>query len=245
MKPLAIFTGMVVLVAGSVLGHPHPRSPVEMELLVNGRSIGGSSGGTVVVPVRRLGCEYVLRIRNHSPVAMEAVVSVDGLSVINGRRASQSIRGYLIQPNATVEIPGWRRGNRKVAAFKFSREEDSYAYRTGRPDGIGVIRLTAYEEARKAYRAGNKSDSRAKTQFAESERREWAKTSSAGNAPRGRYAVLEPDRIGTGYGRELDHHVSRVPFQRGHRIHRLTIHYGSFERHAPADDDFTPPPAVR
>ena len=151
MKPLAIFTGMVVLVAGSVLGHPHPRSPVEMELLVNGRSIGGSSGGTVVVPVRRLGCEYVLRIRNHSPVAMEAVVSVDGLSVINGRRASQSIRGYLIQPNATVEIPGWRRGNRKVAAFKFSREEDSYAYRTGRPDGIGVIRLTAYEEARKAY----------------------------------------------------------------------------------------------
>ena len=44
------------------------------------------------------GNRYTIFIKNHSPGRIEAVVSVDGLDVIDGKAASPTKRGYLLDP---------------------------------------------------------------------------------------------------------------------------------------------------
>ena len=180
---------------------------------------------TFFVPVRRVGSEYVIRIRNRHHRAIEAVLSVDGLSVINGRRASDSIRGYLVQAGQTIEIPGWRRGADHVAAFTFSTEESSYAYLTGRPSGIGIIRLTAFEEKSTRHPPLVESP---QPRAAQGQSEKFSSREASARSTR-RGDARTPDdggRIGTGYGRELRHEVSRVPFERSGVRHVVTLHYG-------------------
>ncbi len=63
--------------------------------------------------------DYVIRLHNNHHKRREAVVSVDGINVIDGKDAGFSGTGYIIGPWQTVDIPGWRRDDKKVAAFKF------------------------------------------------------------------------------------------------------------------------------
>ena len=52
-------------------------------------------------------------------------------------------------------------------------------------------------------------------------------------------------KIGTGYGRELGHEVSRVPFERSGVMHSITIRYGRRPHPHPVayrGEDFVPPP---
>jgi hypothetical protein len=71
-------------------------------------------------------------------------VSVDGLSVINGRPASGH-RPYLIEPSGSVRIRGWRRAS-NGRDLRFQSRDKSYASLMGHRN-VGVIGLFAIEEA--------------------------------------------------------------------------------------------------
>jgi hypothetical protein len=92
--------------------------------------------GNVYLPVPRMGAEYEIRVRNHGPRPIVAIVSVDGLSAIDGCR---------VAPGDSVVLRGWRRDDGCVAPFRFV-PRDSYAGRVGQPEDFGVIRLIAIEE---------------------------------------------------------------------------------------------------
>ncbi|RME21727.1 MAG: hypothetical protein D6806_14150, partial [Deltaproteobacteria bacterium] len=94
----------------------------------------------------RRGERYTIRIHNDSPRRVEVVVAVDGLDVIDGRDASLSKRGYVIGPWSRVDIDGFRLSMDRVAAFRFSDVEDSYAASKGRFWGVGVIAAAVFEE---------------------------------------------------------------------------------------------------
>lgn len=95
------------------------------------------------------GKKYSIVLKNVSTIPVEAVVSVDGLDVVDGRAASTSKRGYIIQPGKTMEIKGFRRNSSQVAAFEFASVSDSYAQqRHGNTRNVGVIGLAVYEDAR-------------------------------------------------------------------------------------------------
>src|SRR5262249_52649243 len=89
-----------------------------------------SAGGRIYV-IGEAGRRYDLRIANRTARRYEAVVSVDGLDVIDGRSASVEKRGYLVAPFATVTIDGFRKSESEVAAFRFGSVRDSYAAKTG------------------------------------------------------------------------------------------------------------------
>lgn len=94
-----------------------------------------------------LGERYVLRVWNRTGRRVEAVVSVDGRDVVDGRPADFARkRGYLIGPWSFVDIDGWRLSNQSAAAFRFSRVADSYAARTGSPRNVGVIGVALFPE---------------------------------------------------------------------------------------------------
>jgi hypothetical protein len=93
-----------------------------------------------------VGQRYMIEISNQSPNRVEAVVTVDGLDVIDGRPGSLSKRGYLVQPFATVDIDGFRQNMDEVAAFRFGSVRGSYAAGKGSDRNVGVIGVAFFAE---------------------------------------------------------------------------------------------------
>lgn len=112
----------------------------------SGRPLEGftSAGNTYVVGDH--GQRYIIQIKNNTGVRFEAVTTVDGLDVINGRAGSFSNRGYIVNGFSTVEIDGWRRSTDTVAAFRFGRVSESYAGKKGEDRNVGVIGVAFFEE---------------------------------------------------------------------------------------------------
>jgi hypothetical protein len=104
-----------------------------------------SLGGRVHV-VGEVGRRYTVVLRNRTPRRYEALLSVDGLDVVDGKTASFDKRGYVIPPYGTLAIDGFRRSNDVVAAFRFGSVAGSYAARTGSDRNVGVIGLALFGE---------------------------------------------------------------------------------------------------
>ena len=93
------------------------------------------------------GARYQLHYRNYSGKTYEIVATVDGLDVINGSAGSLSNSGYVLKPNGTLVIEGFRKNNDEVAAFRFSAIDDAYAANTsaGSVKNTGVIGTAVFE----------------------------------------------------------------------------------------------------
>jgi hypothetical protein len=119
----------------------------EVTVLVDGvpASTYFHDGDTYVLG--QLGARYTLRVSNHSGRRIEAVVSVDGRDVIDGRPADfRGKRGYLVPAWGSVDIDGWRISHAQAAAFRFSSVPDSYAARTGSAREVGVVGVAIFPE---------------------------------------------------------------------------------------------------
>ncbi|MEM9081257.1 MAG: hypothetical protein AAGC74_11265 [Verrucomicrobiota bacterium] len=100
------------------------------------RFVVGSNGGS-----------YSIVVRNVSQGRVEAVLSVDGLDVMDGQAASFRKRGYIIEPGESVEVKGFRTSYEAVARFKFSTVGASYSnLRHGTTRDVGVIGLAVFAE---------------------------------------------------------------------------------------------------
>ncbi|MBX3183414.1 MAG: hypothetical protein KIT72_03395 [Polyangiaceae bacterium] len=106
---------------------------------------GVQSGGRNYV-VGQHGQRYVIQIQNHTPARVEAVATVDGLDVIDGREGAFTKRGYIVMPYSTVEIDGFRRSTDTVASFRFGSVDGSYAARKGSSRNVGVIGVAFFHE---------------------------------------------------------------------------------------------------
>ncbi|HEY6881572.1 MAG TPA: hypothetical protein VI299_26280, partial [Polyangiales bacterium] len=95
----------------------------------------------------REGERYVLRVHNHSARRIEAVVTVDGLDVIDGEPGDfVRKRGYLVPAYGSVDIEGWRLSDQEAAVFRFAPIGQSYAAKTGRARNVGVIGVAVFPE---------------------------------------------------------------------------------------------------
>lgn len=100
----------------------------------------------------REGSEYELEIKNKTSGRIEAIISVDGLSIIDGKTAGLSSSGYLLNAYETIRIPGWKVDSKVAAKFAFSGKKESYATQMSGGDSRnnGVIGLMAFAEKRKS-----------------------------------------------------------------------------------------------
>ena len=97
--------------------------------------------------VGRKGSNYSLEVKNLSRSALEVVLSVDGLDVMDGKSASFRKRGYIIQPGKSLSVKGFRTSESAVAAFKFSSVSGSYANRKhGSTRNVGVIGMAVFTQ---------------------------------------------------------------------------------------------------
>ena len=125
------------------------RSPYEIELVDGaGRTLPTYAHRGRFYVEGAVGERYGIRVRNPTASRIEAVVSVDGLDVIDGEMASTGKRGYVIAPYADVTITGFRVSTQAVAAFRFSSVSRSYAGRKGVARNVGVIGVAIFAERR-------------------------------------------------------------------------------------------------
>lgn len=124
------------------------RGAYEVNLVVGGVELPVyHKSGRAFVEGRR-GERYVIRVHNRSSRRIEAVISVDGRDVIDGRPASLNKRGYVIMPWSSADIDGFRMSMNRVAAFRFSDVEDSYAARMGSAWSVGMVAVAIFPERR-------------------------------------------------------------------------------------------------
>lgn len=93
------------------------------------------------------GARYTLVFRNLSERSYEVVTTVDGLDVLSGQPGSLRNSGYVLRPQATLRIEGFRKSESEVAAFRFSAPGRAYAANTPAGDkrNIGVIGTALFE----------------------------------------------------------------------------------------------------
>ena len=97
--------------------------------------------------VGRRNSKYSISLKNNSRSRLEVVVSVDGLDVVDGKPASVRKRGYILSPEQTIEIRGWRSSEEEVASFMFSSMVGSYSHlRHGETGNVGVVGLAVFTE---------------------------------------------------------------------------------------------------
>lgn len=89
---------------------------------------------------------YIIRVTNPTPSRVEAVVSVDGLDVVDGESGDLAKRGYIVPAYGEVRIEGFRTSLADVATFRFSSVDGSYAGRKGKARNVGVIAVAIFEE---------------------------------------------------------------------------------------------------
>ena len=93
------------------------------------------------------GKEYKIRVKNTTSNRVLAVISVDGINIVNGKEAAKGGQGYVLDPFQDAIIPGWTRTNDEVAAFTFSEVGGGYSKQIGKgTDNVGVIGLAAFKE---------------------------------------------------------------------------------------------------
>lgn len=122
-------------------------SPYQVDLL-------GENGQTLDVYQHRgrfyvlgsVGERYTIRVSNPTSRRIEALVSVDGLDVIDGQSANLGKRGYVVPPGGELRVDGFRVSTQQVATFRFSSVSRSYAGRKGKARNVGVIGVAIFEE---------------------------------------------------------------------------------------------------
>jgi hypothetical protein len=179
------------------------------------------------------GHEYSVAVRNRRGEDLLAVVSVDGVNVIDGETARPSQAGYIVAPHGRIEVKGWRKSMADIASFYFTSLGDSYAARTGRPDDVGVIGIALFERARalpppvvEAAPAERLGDARRESNMARD------KSLSSPSAPPATAQSPAPlgEPLGTGHGRREGAPVRFVEFERAttQPVETLVIRYDSY-----------------
>jgi len=82
---------------------------------------------------------YEIELINRTPNTVMAVLSVDGVGVIDGEPAHYDSKGFVLNAGQTLRVPGWVHSAQSAAKFVFSTASKSYAAQMNQGQNPGVI----------------------------------------------------------------------------------------------------------
>jgi hypothetical protein len=156
--------------------------------------------------------KYSVNLVNKSHERVMAVVSVDGMNIINGKPEWDD--GYIINPYASLKIDGWLVNNKTMAAFEFSNLENSYSNKiNGVTSNVGVIGCMFFREKPNNYHFVASSTNLSHTPIygGTSSTPYWNMAVSS-NQVKSSEPVLRS--LGTKFGEDIETNVSEVKFER-------------------------------
>ena len=222
----------------------------EVEVLVNGKPLKEyKKDGRTYVEGRK-GTTFSLRLRNNSWKRKLFIPSIDGLSVMNGGKASFDSSGYIVRPYSSITVEGWRTSDSEVARFYFSDPQDSYAEKIEKGENLGIIGVAVFDEKEKpqpfvinsyptvqqnclchhcspTYTISTYPSGTTNAIFGTCTSRTATAASLSLQASSTR-ASAKAD-LGTGFGESARSEVTSVEFERGSQDTLFEIHYGTRE----------------
>ena len=121
--------------------------PYRVDVLVNGNFVTNYTHKGDRFIEGRAGSNYQIRLNNPTGTRVKAIVSVDGLSVMDGQPASESSSGYIIPAYGSIDIGGWRVSDDKINQFVFGDKRASYSNKSGQGTAnTGVIGVMFFKE---------------------------------------------------------------------------------------------------
>jgi hypothetical protein len=125
----------------------NPNYNYEMSILVGHKPIPEYTHEGMTFVEGRDGSEYKIRIRNNSYQRACFVVSVDGLSVLDGKDAGDNSPGYIVDGHGSLDIACYKVDDKTGAKFIFGTKDHSYAADIGKgTDNTGVIAVKVFSE---------------------------------------------------------------------------------------------------
>ena len=119
----------------------------ELNVLISGRKVDTYSHEKNTYIEGRKGSSYQLQLKNNTNRDALFVVSIDGLSIIDGKPASKDSNGYVVGAHSSSTIEGWLVDEKTAAKFTFGAKDKSYAAESGQNiDNTGVIGLQVFEQ---------------------------------------------------------------------------------------------------
>jgi len=116
-------------------------------VLVNGRKVKEYRHNGLTFIEAKDGTEFAIEVKNHQGGRVLAIVSVDGLDIIDGKPATAKSRGYIIDGYNSETLHGYRKNENQVANFKFTCGGNSYATDKGKGENNGIIAVKFIGEA--------------------------------------------------------------------------------------------------
>jgi hypothetical protein len=122
------------------------RNNFEVQVLVKGSPVKEYAKDGKVYIEGKKDSKYALKIINRSFKRILAVITVDGLSVIDGKLGSFKSRGYIIDGYSSETIYGWRKDGETTADFFFSDINNSYAEKVDKGGHQGIVGVAIFYE---------------------------------------------------------------------------------------------------
>lgn len=192
----------------------------------------------------RVGSEYTLEFKNNSNTNVLIVPSVDGLSIFDGKPATEQSKGYIVNRWSTIEIPGWTLDLENVAKFVFSSVDNSYStYQSGNSDNNGVIGFKVFYEKEKPidiiYDVYLKNpiwdvipyNMERPTLWGSASENSIMRSANAMNiSASANSTMIQVDHsVGTGFGDKEQFKTREVEFERGNLAKTIVIYYDSLK----------------
>jgi len=200
----------------------------EISVLIKGRPITEFSHNGQTFIEGRGGSNYEIEFRNLNSFKVEVVLSVDGLSVTDGKTAGTGSSGYIVEPRSTIRVPGWTLDNAQVAKFAFSSHKGkSYAEQSGSPENKGVIGALVFREKSYHPTYWNGGILRNVNIVVSSYNSSSSASGSTNPTLFAAQNAMTPveQTLGTSFGQASDFRTSNVWFDRGEMLIMMMLYY--------------------
>lgn len=223
---------------------------IQLKVFVDDKSIQEYHKDSKTFVEGREGSKFALVIKNLTGRRLLVHPTVDGLSAMTGEEASKTDkRGYILDPYAIVNVPGWRLDDESVAHFFFAGAGESYAEKTDKELNKGVIAAAVWEEVYKLitywpYDFNDCWSQLDKRSFGYDANRAdnnsfgWSGSHTGSLSYSASYSASCPEQtlyecnnLGTGFGERTQHHVRRAEFEAStvEPIGTAVIYYDNLE----------------
>jgi len=176
-------------------------------IIVSGKALEEHPFGGSTYIEAAPGQEFAVHVEGPPRSKFLAVISIDGLNILDGNSATVTGPGYVVW--VSQNIRAWKLpGNRDGAQFVFTPQHHSYAAESGRPENTGVISIVLFAPKLRAHDFQH---------FDFDERRAPLKF--------GAESFLKGGGMGTEFGRRVNFQTTQVKFERGEEVARFTFRY--------------------
>jgi len=207
-----------------------------VDIKVNGKEVAQYEHNDQIFIEAREGTEYSITVKNNTHLRKLAVVTVDGINVLNGKvQGNEAGNGYIINAWNSIDINGFRKDTNTVGAFKFCKKESSYCNEKGLSGNNGVIGVRLYDEAiiwtysSNAYFNQKTPDYICTSSFSSntSDQTRGEHYKSSGPIKRQKLTTSSDDsfKLGTTWGKKINDSVKVVDFNVGTTFEEFIIYY--------------------